>query len=388
VSSVGQPAMPTGAVTTGWSFYWLRSWDAVWDPEHVARWRAMCEAPSAYATPFVHPDLVRGWLATMGPETFDPFFLHARHTGGQEVFWPLVRYRPGWRNGLLRRLVPAGEGPGGPHFSYNDPLVLPAADPDAVLGPDFWAAFERELRTHEGTWYDSCVLHRLRRECLGEVTGDPVALGSTYVCLDAYADFEAYAAARPRAMASQVRRKLAKLEAEGRCTLHVHGPGELEAALAWLPLLAAGQRTRYPGSELPGDYFENIVRAGFDSGVVRCSVLRIDGTPTSWRVDYLLHQALHLAACSFDMAYSKHSPGQLHTWLLIKWHMERGGTVYDALIGDQAYKYDWTDGAEHRLQKLHFESRAPATLARRQAGRGLGQVRRLGERVMAVVARH
>ena len=63
-----------------WSFDWLRSWDEVWDPRHVARWRAMCDEPGAHATPFVHPDLVRGWLAAMGgPATFDPFFLHARH---------------------------------------------------------------------------------------------------------------------------------------------------------------------------------------------------------------------------------------------------------------------------------------------------------------------
>ena len=67
--------------------------------------------------------------------------------------------------------------------------------------------------------------------------------------------------------------------------------------------------------------------------------------------------------------------------------MAQGGVAYDQLIGDQAYKYDWTDGAEHRLRRLRFESRAPATVARRSAARGLGQVRRLGERAIAAVAR-
>jgi hypothetical protein len=214
-----------------------------------------------------------------------------------------------------------------------------------------------------------------------------VAVGSTYVRLDAYADFEAYAAARPPAMASQVRRKLRRLEAEGRCTLHLHGPGERDATLAMLPILAAGQRTRYPGSELPVGFFESVVKSGYDSGVVFGSVLMIDGQPASWRIDYRLGGTLYLATCTFDETFARHSPGQLHTWLLLKWHMENGGTVYDPLIGAQAYKYDWTDGAEHRLQKLQFESRSPVTLARRNAARGLGQVRRLGQRAMATVAR-
>ena len=49
-----------------WRFDWLRSWDEVWEPRHLARWRAASDDPTAHATPFMHPDLVRGWLATMG----------------------------------------------------------------------------------------------------------------------------------------------------------------------------------------------------------------------------------------------------------------------------------------------------------------------------------
>ena len=259
-----------------WSFDWLRSWDEVWDPRHVARWRAMCDEPGAHVTPFTNPDLVRGWLAAMGgPSVFDPFFLHARHSRGQQVSCLLVRPRPGWHNGILRRLVPAGDGTGGPHFAYNDPLVVPAVAPDEVLASGFWPALERELRAHAGSWFDSCSFHRIRPECMGEAVGRPVVQGSTYVRLDAYADFEAYAAARPPGLASQVRRKLRRLEADGRCVLHIHGPGEREAALGWLPDVEAAQLARYPGSGFPPGLLRSLVTEGFDSGLVRCSVLRM-----------------------------------------------------------------------------------------------------------------
>ena len=167
--------------------------------------------------------------------------------------------------------------------------------------------------------------------------GEPVAKGSTYVRLDAYADFDAYAAARPPALASQVERKLRRLEADGRGVFHMHGPGELEEVLAWLPDLEAGRLARYPESVLPPGYLRSIVSHGFESGLVRCSVFRIDGKAVSWRIDYRLGGTLYLAECSFDETYSKHSPGQIHTWAILRWHMARGGLVYDTLIGDQAY---------------------------------------------------
>jgi hypothetical protein len=232
--------------------------------------------PGAYATPFMHPDLIRAWLAVMGwRETSDPFFLHASHSDGQEVFWLLVRSRASWQTGWIRRLVPAGDGPGGPYFAYNDPLVAPEFASDQVFAHGFWLAFHRELRARAGSWFDSCTFHRLRPDCLEAAAGEPVAKGSTYVRLDAYADFEAYAAARPPALASQVRRKLRRLQSEGRCEFHVHGPGEREVALSWVPRLEAGRLIRYPGSVLPPGYLQSIVAEGFDSALVRCSTFKI-----------------------------------------------------------------------------------------------------------------
>ena len=371
----------SGDIGMTWSFAWLRSWDEVWATQHVADWQQLCERPDAYATPFMHPDLVGAWLEVIGQRTeSDPFFLHAKHRDGQEVLWLLVRPRPTWQNGWARRLVPAGDGPGGPYFGYNDPLVVPELAPGQPLAAGFWSAFHRELAAHAGSWFDTCTFHRLRPECLDSISGEPVPGGSTYVRLDAYADFEAYAAARPATLASQVRRKLHRLQSDGRCEFHIYGTGERDAALASVHELEEGRLVRYPESVLPSGYLNTIVARGFDSGLVRCSVLKIDGRTASWRLDYRLGRTLYLAECTFDQAFARYSPGQLHSWLILQWHFAHGGRVYDALIGRQAYKYDWTDGAEHKLRRIHFESRAPATVARRQLLRGLGRMRRLAGR--------
>jgi len=128
-----------------WTFGWMRSWDEVLARDHLERWRSAAVQPGSHASPFMHPDMIRGWLAAVGgPGAWDPFLMAARHAGGQQVLWLLVRPR-GRHAGLVRRLLPPGEGLGGPHFAYNDPLVIPAASPDAVLAPGFWPAFDRLL---------------------------------------------------------------------------------------------------------------------------------------------------------------------------------------------------------------------------------------------------
>ena len=54
-----------------------------------------------HATPFMHPDLVRAWLAAHGGEAaWLPYFLRATHRSGQRVLWLLVRER-GWRRHAL-----------------------------------------------------------------------------------------------------------------------------------------------------------------------------------------------------------------------------------------------------------------------------------------------
>ena len=50
----------------GWAFAWIESWDEIWDPAHVADWQRLVEAKYSAATPFMHPAVVRAWVAAMG----------------------------------------------------------------------------------------------------------------------------------------------------------------------------------------------------------------------------------------------------------------------------------------------------------------------------------
>ena len=262
-----------------WSFDWLRSWDEVWDPRHVARWRAMCEAAGgarhAVHPPRPRPRLARGHGRAVGLRSVLPARQALRRPAG------VLAARPA--EARLAQRHPAAAGAGG-RRAGRTAFRLQRSARGAGDG-----AGRRCLRAASGR-RSSASFARMRGRgstaaaftasapsAWARRSAEPVVQGSTYVRLDAYADFEAYAAARPPGLASQVRRKLRRLEADGRCVLHMHGPGEREAALAWLPDLEAAQLARYPESGLPPGFLRSLVTEGFDSGLVRCSVLRIDG---------------------------------------------------------------------------------------------------------------
>lgn len=364
----------TDPAARGWRFDWLRDWPAIWSAGNLGRWQAALGDAAAHATPFMHPDLVRGWLEASGGESaWQPYFLTATHADGQIVLWLLVRARSDWESGLLRLLEPVG----GTLFDYHDPIVVPAAPGDSVLAPGFWRALEAELRRHEGDWFDHCAFSRLRPACFGDGDFDRESGKGALVRLDPYPDFAAYMAAR-RGSINKLARKQRKLAASGESGLRVAAPDEVDLALSWLPALDAAYRARYPGGAVTADFLGAIVRHGLPAGVVHCSALELDGQAFSWHFGFTLGRTYYDYICGFDADYGRLSPGLMHVHELIRWLYEATEIrTYDFLLGAEGYKADWTDGEEVTVRSAALRSGAVATLGRRTARRGLSLARRL-----------
>ncbi len=357
---------------SAWRFTWLNSWQAIWEPAHLADWRATITGDGVHATPFMHPDLVRAWLAAHGGEAaWLPYFLRATHRSGQRVLWLLVRER-GWRGMLFRRLRPAGGG----QFDYHDPIVASSRGGRDVLAPGFWPALEAELRPHAGRWFDHCAFSRIRPSCFGEGRFVQSAGTGARVRLDAYPDFATYMAAR-RGSINKLARKQRKLAASGEARFRVYGPDEVDAVLAWLPDLERAYRARYPDGDVTPAFLRCLVRHGLPSGVVHCSALELDGKPFSWHLGFHLNRVHYDYLCGFDADYARLSPGLMHVHGLIEWlYAESDAHMFDFLLGAEAYKADWTDGEEVTVRNAQIHSRAAATLPRLYARNGLMRARR------------
>jgi len=359
-----------------WRFTWLRSWDEIWDPVHLTRWRrAIVGGPDVHATPFMHPDVIAAWLSATGGEgAYAPFFLHARHDAGQQVLWLLVRRRAGWSTFLQRALIPAG----GDLFDYHDPVVTPVRTPGEVLVPGFWLAFAAELRRHEGVWFDTCALSRIRPECRSGSLDFPVPAGiAPFVRLDRYTDFESYMASRRKSIREQ-RRKWERVAAEQGLSFRQHGAGDTEAVLNWLPKFEAARAARYPGSGLPEGYLRALASAGLDAGLVAASTLVLAERPISWDFSFLMNGVFYNYLGTFDEEFRRLSPGQLHTCRIIEWLFGEQARVFDSLLGLEGYKNDWTDGEAMAQRSGAIRSRAVATRVRRLAWRGLRRIEQWG----------
>lgn len=354
-----------------WTFGWLRSWNSIWSGENLRRWNDALNDPGVHATPFMHPNVIRGWLAANGGESvYTPFFLHARHTSGQEVFWLLVRPHSTWRTGFMRVLHPVGCD----MFDYHDPIVTRPVSRESVFAADFWRAFETEMHRHAGLWFDRCALSRIRPSCFGDRTFAERGGTGALVRLDAYPDFATYMEAR-RGSINKLDRKLRKFASSGEFELRIYGAGDHDEIMAWMPDLITALQARYPNGEISPAFLRSLVKEALDSGILCCSSLKLDGKPFSWRIGFRLHDTYYDYVCGFDAEYGRLSPGLLHIHALIKSFYEHGNIrVYDFLLGAENYKADWTDGEEVLVCNTNLRSTAFASMPRTLVRRGLSVV--------------
>jgi CelD/BcsL family acetyltransferase involved in cellulose biosynthesis len=338
-----------------WTFRWIRSWEEVWHPDHRALWRQIVECRAGPdANPFMHPDVVRAWfLATDAAARSEPLFVEARRDDGVQVILLMVCLHGDWRHGLVRRCAPVA------FFDYQDPVVTRCASEASALA-GFWGAFRRELESRAGSWFDVCSFQRLRSDTGPGTEAKPADVTAPYLRLSRYSDFDAYLASRTK-FRSKVR--------DSKLQFRVHSSADIDAVYGWIPALEAARRERYPGSELPPGYLRALVAEGMQSGIVHCSSLALEGQAISWHVGLWSNGTLFWYIPAFDARRQAVSPGTVHLAKAIEWVFARGGHTFDFLLGAEAYKSVWTDGAEFELRSARIRSRALASRGRFLAGR-------------------
>jgi len=346
----------------------LLTWPEIWRAPNLETWRAaysQCE--NVCATPFMHPEIVRSWLDSHGQERFDPFFFRAEHPDGRFAFHLLVRAQVSWSRGAARILMSAG----GDSFDYSDPVVSSCGEAAPELDSGFWRELEQDLMPRQGDWFDLVILPRVRSRFFPSMPAGQEAEVAPYLALDPYDTIDDYFASRNRKLKREIERTEKKLAAMGKVAFTIYGPGMSDQVFAWLPNFLEEKARRYPSSassDLTEAYFRNLVTTGLDAGVLSCSAIDLDGRSLSWFVNFRLGDSLHYYSSAFDSEFGNLSLGSLHHFRTIEWGLERGLRVYDFMWGAEAYKKNWTDGAENHLHRVTFRSTRPASVLRRALG--------------------
>jgi CelD/BcsL family acetyltransferase involved in cellulose biosynthesis len=325
----------------GWTFEWRRSWDEVWEPSFVERWRTIFEA-SACAHVYHRPELVRQWAETVGAAIHAaPHVGVATSSTGATVVLPWVIVPYGGRFAVRRTLEPAG----GAAFGYHNPLVAPES------GAIDWCRFWSAVRLAIGGACDQALFRLVEPPFAGAPPMRRESEESPVLTLDGCASLDQVLARCSSSHRVDVKRQFRRAGERGDVALDVAGTGDARSARDTLRTqLLPAYRSRWSSRSIRNPllnqpdidaFLERIVTAGVPSGWGHFSVLRVGGTPIAWHLGFFDAGHMYWWLPTHDSAWSGYSPGKLLLATLVDHGCHRGWRDVRLLTGNHGYKAAW-----------------------------------------------
>lgn len=168
--------------------------------------------------------------------------------------------------------------------------------------------------------------------------------------LDAFADWDAYAATLPRSLVSDQRRQWKRLGvAMPQCTFKLIDRADaIGPVMDWL----AHHKLRWGSTRgKPTIWFEaedrrNLLKAiatlALANGTLVLGTLADGNTILSAGLGHVCGSEFLFHAFAYDESYGTYSPSRLLMQRLVQWCMDRGVRTYDFMPGDEAYKRIWS----------------------------------------------
>lgn len=185
--------------------------------------------------------------------------------------------------------------------------------------------------------------------------------------------WEAYWAGRKAKLKANLRRRRRSLESLGEVTItHCASEGELDALWPETQRLHRarwrGRHTRSLFTHPLGQQFYRAVASAFlHLGWLDLAFLCLDGRPIAFHYGFRYKRRYYYYIPAFDPDYAAYAPSTQLMIYLMQRAWETGCEVFDFLIGDEPYKYDWAT-EDQQTVRLVFPlrqgwSRATTTLA-------------------------
>ncbi len=213
-------------------------------------------------------------------------------------------------------------------------------------------------------------------------------IADTYFCFGNWyapivtADFEAYLAERPSALRNTFRRARNRLERRPDFRLRIQQApdAQLEAAIAGFERVYAASWKR---PEPWPDFIPGLCRLAARCGWLRLGVIELDGQPAAAQIWLVAAGKAHIVKLAYDPAWRDLSVGTVLTAALMRHVIESDGVAeIDYLIGDDAYKRDWTPLRRERVGLVAFNpasARGLAAAAHHFGGKVVRRVRSNGD---------
>ena len=317
---------------SGWKLELLTTWEAIEEAGFQKRWSELAENASN-AHVFFHPTLVNIWLKTYRPlRDIQPLFVHAMNAD-QEVIFPLVLWRKGWKNAFLRVIVPAGHS----DFDYHDPLFMQTATPEEVEG--FYLALHQTLQKLNS--YDRLLIDGLHENFLpsfAKVTHSEPCL--EWVRKDTQI-FNGFMLPLKKRLANDILRRLRRLCEVGNVHFHKFTLAEMTQAQDSLSKMLKEHAKRWPNAYKAPYFHHYLLEEGLRAGLVEFIECNLDGRPIAWRINFVYGTRCSLYMPAIDSNYLSYGPGNILLCFAIGDSLKSDFAVIDHLRGGEFYKSAW-----------------------------------------------
>jgi len=268
-------------------------------------------------------------------------------------YWPFWEKRMGAKDGFARIIEPVGSR----LTDYVMPLIANFDDRLAVcaamleglkrrMAPDVLLLWPKADRTRCASSSVAAafptsryLVHRLVRRC------PRMTLPGSY---------EALTKRWSGNHRSQLRRRERRLGEMGELAFHV--AQMREEILGGLQTMFAIHRVNWNerggGSEFDdpaNEAFVKRIAEGLPMELLHYSELRLDGKAISCNFDFRLDDEILFYKGAFDIAYSRFSPGMVHTAKVSEWAIAQGIHTLDFMQGEEDYKYLWADSVRETV---------------------------------------
>ena len=160
--------------------------------------------------------------------------------------------------------------------------------------------------------------------------------------MDLPQDFEEYLATLDSKQRHEVRRKLRRLNEEGRIEYRfIDIGGALQTALdTFFKMFVESRQDKAEFlTEQMKTFFRSMAAAMTEIGLLKLGVLELDGKPVAEVLCFDYNEGIYLYNSGYDPQYVSLSAGLLSKVLAIKDSIEHGKKKFDFLKGQEPYKY-------------------------------------------------
>jgi CelD/BcsL family acetyltransferase involved in cellulose biosynthesis len=282
-----------------------------------------------------------GWRTTAQPRGRRLAIFTVREGGRLVLVWPMARV---WR-GLCAELIPLGS----EATDYNPLLVAPSPRAGAYV-----RAALAMIRQEARGGLVAVPLLRADHPAAGVIAMAPKVLArdvlpAPHIEIGGPAGIAAYEQAMSKNLRRGIERRRRRLEELGTVRFEViTDPSEFAALLDWT-IAAKAKWLREHALQSPfledphyREFWLDMQRAGGTDRQVCGIALKLDGKTIAAKVVALTPSRLEGFLTTFDAEFARFSPGQILLLDSLRW-CAQNGLDYDFRIGDEAYKWDWTD---------------------------------------------